>query len=140
MSVQTVRIIALLIQKRAPDTSDAGALRASFRRIVQAAHAVLAPEICAILGINPITEEFILPLEFAGELRRADQDIPEPPRADGITQEILRQRIVFIQDIAAHPHFHTRFMESEGIRAFAAMALFSWPRRNTLSILHLDYP
>src|SRR5262245_28648872 len=118
VSAQTLQAVDHLIQILAPSTGDAGDLRANLKRIVEAAYNAFTPDLCAILAVNPVTEQFILRLEFAGELRQVAQKIQEPPRPSGITQEVLREGAVFVEDIADYPHLRSEFVESEGIRAF----------------------
>jgi GAF domain-containing protein len=128
------RLAALL----AP-AGDPGDLNGALRCIVDAAATLFAPDLCAVLAMNPVTRKPMPPLRHTGALYSGAPLIDTPPRADGITRRVLEAGVVFVEHIADHPEYQSAFVQVEQIRAFAALTLTGRVRNEPLAVLYLDY-
>lgn len=139
MSSQTPQDFEHLLERLAPNIGEAGDLPTYLRRILAAAYSFFAPDLVSIAAINPITEQFILPLEFLGEQRAAERFQAVSPRPHGIARQAIDQGALFVDDVTQQPGSQSPFIEAEGVQAYAAVALVTPHEREPLAVLFIDY-
>jgi GAF domain-containing protein len=127
-------VSALLI--RTP--GEPGDLNSVLSHIAERAQDAFAADACVILAFNPITGRFI-GTQAVGNLQVKNEVLHDRPRSEGVTQHVLREGLLTIDDLEAKPQYHNRFTGKEGFRAFAGLALRTRHRQKPLGVLYLDY-
>lgn len=128
-------ILARLI-RRPRDLAD---LDSILRHIAQMAQEAFAADACVALAFNPITGTFIGSRAVVGNMSTAGEALHEKPRPHGITQQILRDGILLVRDLAKAPEYQSLFTHREGICSFAGLALRTRNRQRPLGVIYLDY-
>src|SRR5205085_6592340 len=82
-----------------------------------------AADTCVIFAINPVTNRFIASLTIAGDLLTKDKIAYEEPRREGITQQVLKQGVLLVEDLELMPEYQSTFTRLEDSRSFAGLAL-----------------
>src|SRR5579875_2771274 len=109
------------------------------RHIAQTARDAFDADTCAVLAFNPITGKFIDLSTAVGNLHSGSEMLFEKPRPHGVTQQVLKDGMLLIQDLAQAPEYQNPFTRREGIRSFAGLALRTRHRQRPLGVVYLDY-
>ncbi|MFL5624763.1 MAG: GAF domain-containing protein, partial [Ktedonobacteraceae bacterium] len=115
-----------------------GDLTSILQYIAQTAQDAFSSDACVILAFNPITGSF-MGSQTAGNLQVENRLLHDKPRANGATQQVLKDGIFLIEDLEVKPQYHNRFTRKVGIRAFAGLAMRSRHRQRPLGVIYLDF-
>src|SRR5260221_10069091 len=115
-----------------------GDLNSILQHIAQTAQDAFATDACVILAFNPITSSFI-GSQIVGNLHAENEGLHDIPREEGVTQEILRDGIILIENLETQSKYHNRFLHKEGFCAFAGVALRTRHRKRPLGVIYLDF-
>ncbi len=138
MRFQSLHRVSELLDALERTPEDPGDLGSMLQHIAQTARTFFGTDVCVIFAVNPITGRFITSLTIAGDL--LVREVPfEHPRPWGLTQQVLEQGILLIEDLEKESEYHSTFTRSEGIRSFAALALQMRTRHKPLGVLYLDF-
>jgi GAF domain-containing protein len=116
-----------------------GDLVATLRHIARVAQESFHTDACVIIAFNPITGKYIGYQTFLGDRLVENELAHEKPRPAGVTEQVLRDRLLVIEDLESHPFYQNRFTRQEGIRSFAGVALRTRHRQRPLGVLYLDF-
>ncbi len=116
-----------------------GDLHSILRHIAQTAQDAFDTDACVVLACNPITGKFIGSHVAVGDLHFKNEALHEKPRSNGVTQQVLREGLLLIQDLEEMPEYHNAFTRREDIRSFAGLALRTRHRQRPLGVIYLDY-
>lgn len=108
------------------------------QHVTETAHTLFSADVSVMFAINPSTTRLLAPAGVAGVLHTSDPASLDLPRLDGITAQVLRCGVLTIADLEQHPEFHSTFKRREGIRSFAAVALYT-RQRSPLAVLYLNF-
>src|SRR3954462_7604821 len=86
-----------------------GDLNSIMQHIAQTAQDAFATDACVILAFNPITGSFI-GSQIVGNLHVDNDGLHDTPRDEGVTQEVLREGIILIENLETQPKYHNRFL------------------------------
>ena len=139
MNTQKLQNVDRLMQMLAPGTGDSGSLNTYLLRILEAAQTFFVPDLCSIAALNPVTDEFILPLVFQGDVHDAGRFSNSSPRPDGVTRHVLAEGMLFVERLDAQPQYQNAFTAAEGVQSFAAAPLIAPEQHKPLAVLYLDY-
>ncbi|MFL5702789.1 MAG: GAF domain-containing protein [Ktedonobacteraceae bacterium] len=115
-----------------------GDLNSIMQHIAQTAQDAFTTDACVILAFNPITGSFI-GSQTVGNLHSENEKLHDTPREEGVTQEVLRDGIILIENLETQPKYHNRFLHKEGFCAFAGVALRTRHRKRPLGVIYLDF-
>jgi GAF domain-containing protein len=116
-----------------------GDLNSLLQHIAETAQEGFAADACVMLAFNPITEGFIGSQIVVGNLHIMDELLHDKPRPKGVTQQVLKEDIVLVEDLEEKPEYHNRFLMKEGIRSFAGLAMRTRHRHRPLGVIYLDF-
>jgi GAF domain-containing protein len=120
-----------------------GDLKATLRHIARTAqeafHADACADACVIIAFNPITAKYTGYQTFIGDRLIENELAFEKPRPNGVTQQILSDGILLIEDVETNLFYQNRFTQQEGVRSFAGLALRTSYRQKPLGVLYLDF-
>jgi len=128
--------ISARLIRRPRDLAD---LDSMLRHIAQTAQEAFAADACVALAFNPITGTFIGSHAIVGSMSTAGEALHEKPRPHGVTQQILRDGVLLVRDLAEAPEYQSPFTRREGICSFAGLALRTRNRQRPLGVIYLDY-
>src|SRR5207249_3582967 len=115
-----------------------GDLTSVLQHIAQTVQDAFAADACVILAFNPITSRLI-GSQTAGNLQVEDYVLHNKLKPEGITQQILRDDVVLIEDLEVKPQYHNQFTHKEGVRGFAGLALYTRDRKRSLGVIYLGF-
>ncbi len=139
MKVQTLQDLNEISTKLVRTPGKHGDLNSLLQHIAETAREGFAADACVILAFNPITERFIGSQIVVGNLDSIDESLHDKPRSKGITQQILREEVVLIEDLIKQPEYQNRFLMKEGIHSFAGLAMRTRHRHRPLGVIYLDF-
>ncbi len=116
-----------------------GDLDSVLRHIAVTAQGAFDTDACVILAFNPITSNFIGSQIVVGDLHFKNELLHGKPRPNGVTQQVLSEGIVLVQDIDIAPQYQNAFTHKEGICSFAGLAMLSRHRKRPLGVIYLDF-
>jgi GAF domain-containing protein len=116
-----------------------GDLTSILQHIAHTAQVAFSADSCVIIAINPITGRFIDSQIVAGDLQVRSERLHDEPGVDGVTQRILKNGVVLIQDLDEQPQYHSRFTRNEGISALAGLAMRTRHRQRPLGTICLNF-
>ena len=118
-----------------------GDLESVLQHIAETAKNAFGPDICVIRAINPITTKFLNSPVAVGNMQVKDEALDEHPRPEGITQLVLKDGEVYIEDLEDEDkrRYYNRFTLMEGICAVAGLALRSRHRKRPLGVIFLNF-
>jgi len=116
-----------------------GDLTSLLRHIAQTAQEAFATDACVTLAFNPITCGFIGSQAVVRNAQGKNEALDERPEPDEVAQQVLRDGVVLIKDLSKKPQYHNHFTHTEGMRAFAGLALCTRHRRRPLGVLYLNF-
>jgi len=116
-----------------------GDLNSVLRHIAQTAQDAFATDACVILAFNPITGTFIGSHIVVGDLHAKNELLHDKPRPNGVTQQVLAEGIVLVQDLDVTPQYHNPFTRKEGIRSLAGLAMLTRHRKRPIGVIYLDF-
>src|SRR5438270_11591463 len=76
-----------------------GDLKSVLQHIAETAEEAFGTDICVILAFNPITAKFLGSRVAVGDLRVTDQCFHDKPESKGLTQVVMQNGEVFIEDL-----------------------------------------
>ena len=115
-----------------------GDIDSVLEHIAETAQYAFGADACVILAFNPITGRFI-GSHTDGHLLVKNETLHENPRAAGVTQQVLRDGLLIVEDLDAKPEYHNRFTREESFCAFMGSALRTRHRGRPLGVIYLDY-
>ncbi|HUP23909.1 MAG TPA: GAF domain-containing protein, partial [Thermoanaerobaculia bacterium] len=117
-----------------------GDLDATLTRIAEVARETFAADLCVVFAINPVTQRFVERPGVAGELPSDNEGDPlKPPRKHGLTQRVIEEGFLAVQDVAGFADDQKGFCLKQGVTAFAAVALRTVRHGKPLAVLYVDY-
>jgi GAF domain-containing protein len=116
-----------------------GDLDSVLRHIAVTAQGAFDTDACVILAFNPITSNFIGSQIVVGDLHAKNELLHGKPRPNGVTQQVLSEGIVLVQDLDIAPQYQNEFTHKEGICSFAGLAMLSRHRKRPLGVIYLDF-
>src|SRR6202165_5610038 len=128
-------ISAVLV--RTPGTP--GDLTSLLQHIAKVAQRFFASDICVTLAFNPITGRFISQQTVIQEFPVAHKVVNARPKSGGVTQQIMREGFLLVEDPELQPQYYSRFTRQGGIRAFAGLAMLTRHRKRPLGVIYLDF-
>src|SRR5690348_4026178 len=120
-------------------TGEPGDLTSTLQYIAQTAKRFFSADVCVILPINPITNKFIGSLTVSDNLLKRDNLSYQQPRPEGVTQQVLKQGILLVENLEVAPEYQNEFTRTERIRSFAGLALFARNRQQCLGAFYLNF-
>lgn len=115
-----------------------GDMNSLLLHIAEKAREAFSADACIILAFNPITGRFI-ESQAAGNLQAKNEMLHDRPRAEGVTQQVLKDGLLITEDLEANSKYHNQFTRREGFRAFAGVALRTRHRQRPLGVLYLNF-
>jgi GAF domain-containing protein len=109
------------------------------QHIAETAEDAFGADICVIRSFDPITGRLIVSPTTVGDLRVKNEVLPDEPKPAGLTQLVLKENVVFIEDLEYQPKYHSRFTRKEGIHAVVGLALRPRHSKRLVGIIYLDY-
>jgi GAF domain-containing protein len=116
-----------------------GDLSSVLRHIVQVAHDGLGADVSVIFSSNPSISKFTGLYAYEGDLHAGRDLLYKDPESEKVTQQVLKEDMLLIQDLEISPEFQNRFTRQEGFRAFAGLAIRSRHRERLLGVMYLNY-
>lgn len=117
-----------------------GDLDAILNRIAEVAKEIFVADLCAIFAINPVTRKFVERPGVAGELLPADGEDPlKHPREHGLTQRVIREGWLAVEDVTSLPDDEAGFCLKQEVRSFAAVTLRTVRTDKPLAVLYVDF-
>src|SRR3954454_11394817 len=101
-------VVALLAQT----PGKPGDLTIVLQHIAQTAQDAFAADACVILAFNPITSRLI-GSQIAGNLQVEDYVLHNKLKPEGVTQQVLRDGVILIEDLEVKPQYNNRFTRKE---------------------------
>lgn len=127
----------LTILARTPGSR--GDLNNALRYIAKTAQDAFKSDACAIIAFNPITRKFIGSRIVTGDLDESKNSLPDKPRPDGITQQVLNEGILLVEDLHNTPQYYSPFTRNGDFRSFAGIAMRTRHRQRPLGVIYLDF-
>ena len=115
------------------------------QKIADRARDLVLADVVAVYAINPVTasdprkRKFLLPPTISGDLYKSADFYNQAPRPDGVTQEILEEGFLSVDDTTHSSRYQSTFVVSEEIRSFAGVALRLGDVGKVLGIMYVDY-
>lgn len=109
------------------------------QHIAETAKDAFGTDICVMLAFNPITGRLIGLPTTVGNLREKDEILHDRPRPEGLTQLVLKEGEVYIEDLEDKPEYHNRLTRKEGIHGVVGLALRTRHRKRPLGVIYLNY-
>lgn len=135
-ALYTMNKIAAALLKTPGKPSD---LDGTLKHIAHTAHDAFGADACVIVGFNPITSKFI-GSQTVGAQVQAKNGLPlKKPGLKGMTQQVLRDGMLLVEDVERQPQYHNRFTRKAGVGAFAGVAMRTRHRQRPLGVIYLDF-
>ncbi|HET8844319.1 MAG TPA: GAF domain-containing protein, partial [Ktedonobacteraceae bacterium] len=115
-----------------------GDLQSTLQHILQTAQNSFESDGCMLVTINPITGLFMDALTIVDTGLAQEIQLPQP-RPQEVTQEILRQGLLLIENLEYSPDYHTHFTRDEGFQSFVGLALREKYSQKALGALYLNF-
>ncbi len=138
MEPQSLHKIGELLNVLERTTGEPGQLTSTLKHIAETAQRFFAADDCMIYAINPITGRFVESLTIADDLVES-KALFEQPRSEEVTQQVLQQGVLLIEQLEKRPEYHNTFTQARGIQAFVGLALYMKYGQKPLGVLYLDF-
>jgi GAF domain-containing protein len=112
-----------------------------FSRIAEIARELLQADMVVLFVRSPSTGRFDPTPVVSGSITEAERAHLSPPRAEGLSQELITARLLFVNDISAASArpYENAFTRAAGVESFAAAALPATGDQEPVCVLYLDF-
>jgi GAF domain-containing protein len=111
-----------------------------FSRIAEIARELLQADVVVLFVRSPSTGRFDPFPIISGSITEAERTQLSPPRAEGLSQELIKARLLFVDDVsAASVPYQNAFTRAAGVESFAAAALPATGDQEPVCVLYLDF-
>ena len=138
MEPQSLHKIGELLDVLERTTGEPGQLTGTLRHVAETAQRFFAADASVIYAINPITGRFVESVTIADDVVES-KTLFKQPRQEGVTQRVLQQGVLLVEQLEEKPESHSPFTQAKGIQAFVGLALYMKYGQKPLGVLYLDF-
>jgi GAF domain-containing protein len=108
-------------------------------KLAQRAHKFFSADISAIVAINPLTGQFLLPSTLTSELQKTDIAALTRPDTSRVAEQVLERGMLFIEDLVEQPEYQSVFAQAKKIQSLAGVSLGKEDDHKPLAVLYLGF-